>query len=293
MEVFLQLLVTGILVGSLYSLVAFGFVAVYKSTQVFNFAQAGILPIGAYLMYQFLVPFNLPLWAAFLLTILFCAGIGLLAERVLMRPLVGQPILASVVVTLALMVLFRAVTFFVWGGETVSMGESLLPTGAWQVGFLSIPQIHLFAFIISMVLIGLLTLFFDRTRAGLGMKVTHEDHVLAQNLGIDVNRVFQYSWVIACVLGAVAGMLMGNIQGVNQDLDLNGLVAIAAVLFGGLESFLGALIAGLAIGLIQSLAIGYLPIGGEVSLMVPFIVLLLVLLFKPYGLFGLVRIERI
>lgn len=292
MEVFLQLLVTGILVGSLYSLVAFGFVAVYKSTQVFNFAQAGILPIGAYLMYQFLVPFNLPLWAAFLMTILFCGGVGLLVERVIMRRLVGQPILASVVVTLAVMVFFRAVTFFVWGGDLLSMCE-VLPTGAWQVGFLSIPQTHVFAFVISMGLIGLLTLFYDRTRTGLGMKVTHEDHVLAQNLGINVNRVFQYSWVIACVLGAVAGILMGNIQGINQDLDLNGLVAIAAVLFGGLESFLGALIAGLAIGVIQSLAIGYLPIGGDVSLMVPFVVLLLVLLFKPYGLFGLVRIERI
>ena len=144
-------------------------------------------------------------------------------------------------------------------------------------------------------LIAALMLFYDKTRIGLGMRVVHEDHVVAQNLGINVKRVFQYSWVISCMIAVVAGMLLGNIQGVGLALDANGLIAIAAVLFGGLESFAGAIIAGLAIGILQMLTISYIAplLPGETTMMIPFVFLLVILFLKPYGLFGLVKIERL
>jgi branched-chain amino acid transport system permease protein len=170
-----------------------------------------------------------------------------------------------------------------------------LPVGAWQIGFLHLPQIQVYGFLLCAVLIAALMLFYEKTRTGLGMRVVHEDHVVAQNLGIYVKRIFQYSWIISCIVAVVAGMLLGNIQGVGLALDANGLITIAAVLFGGLESFAGAIIAGLAIGILQMLTITYIAplLPGETTMMAPFVFLLLILFIKPYGLFGLVRIERL
>ncbi|MBW1612920.1 MAG: branched-chain amino acid ABC transporter permease [Deltaproteobacteria bacterium] len=161
--------------------------------------------------------------------------------------------------------------------------------------YCSLPKIQAYGFIVCMVVIALLISFYKYTRTGLGMRVVHEDHLVAQNLGINVKRIFQFSWIFSCMVAVIAGMLLGNIQGVGLDLDANGLVAIAAVLFGGMESFGGAVIAGLAIGIIQIFVIQYLGalMPGEITMLVPFVFLLLILIIKPYGLFGLVRIERL
>jgi branched-chain amino acid transport system permease protein len=212
-----------------------------------------------------------------------------------MRRLVGLPILASIVVTLCLMLLLRGVGIILGKGNIQGFGESFLPVGAWQIGFLHIPEIQVFGFILCTGLIAALMLFYEKTRAGLAMRLVHEDHVMAQSLGLNVRRVFQYSWAISCVIASVVGMLLGNIQGVGLALDANGLVAIAAVLVGGLESFAGAIIAGLAIGILQMLTISYIAplLPGETTMMIPFILLLLFLFLKPYGLFGLTRIERL
>jgi len=193
------------------------------------------------------------------------------------------------------MLFFRGIGLLFWHGEVEGYGASFLPLGSWNIGFVNLPQIQIYGFIICMIVIAVLISFYKYTRIGLGMRVAHEDHLVAQNLGINVKRIFQYSWVISCVVAVIGGMLLGNIQGVGLDLDANGLIAIAAVLFGGLESFGGAVIAGLAIGIIQIFAIQYLGafFPGEITMLVPFVFLLLILLIKPYGLFGLVRIERL
>ena len=216
-------------------------------------------------------------------------------ERAFMRRLVGQPILAPIVVTLCLMLLLRGVGIILGKGNIQGFGESFLPVGAWKIGFIHIPEIQVIGFVLCAGLIAALMLFYEKTRAGLAMRLVHEDHVMAQSLGLNVRRVFQYSWVISCVIASVAGMLLGNIQGVGLALDANGLVAIAAVLCGGLESFAGAIIAGLAIGILQMLTITYIAplLPGETTMMIPFVLLLLFLFFKPYGLFGLTRIERL
>jgi len=295
MEQIIKLIVLGLCMGGIYALVAVGYVVVYKSTKVFNFAQAAMITVGAYALYQALILWSLPIWAAVLFTLAVGAAVGLLVERLLMRPLIGQPILAPIVVTLGLMLLLRGVILMIFGGQVYGYGEHFLPLGAWHVGFVTLPMIQVYAFIISMVAIFALIQFYNRTRMGLGMRVTHEDHVVAQNLGINVKRVFQYSWVIACVLGVISGMLLGNIQGCCVELDVTGLMAIAAILFGGLESIGGAIVGGLTLGVLQMLTIGYLAplMPGEPIMMVPFAFMLLILIFKPYGLFGLVRIERL
>jgi len=288
-------LVLGICNGGIYSLLAVSYVVIYKSTRVFPFSQAAVLILGAYIMWYCLIAWHLPIWLGFLITCSVSALLGIFVERAFMRRLVGQPILAPIVVTLCLMLLLRGVGILLGKGNIQGFGESFLPVGAWRIGFIHIPEIQVFGFILCTALIGALMLFYEKTRVGLAMRIVHEDHVMAQCLGLNVRRVFQYSWVISCVIASIAGMLLGNIQGVGLALDANGLVAIAAVLFGGLESFAGAIIAGLAIGILQMLTISYIAplLPGETTMMIPFILLLLVLFLKPYGLFGLTRIERL
>lgn len=295
MEEILKSVVLGLSSGGIYALLAICYVVIYKSTRVFPFSQAAMLIIGAYVMWFCLMVWNLPVWVGFLMTCGTGALMGMAIERIFMRPLVGQPILAPIVVTLCLMLLLRGVGILVGKGNIQGFGESFLPVGAWQVGFLHLPKIQVYGFLLCAALIAALMLFYDKTRIGLGMRVVHEDHVVAQNLGINVKRVFQYSWVISCMIAVVAGMLLGNIQGVGLALDANGLIAIAAVLFGGLESFAGAIIAGLAIGILQMLTISYIAplLPGETTMMIPFVFLLVILFLKPYGLFGLVKIERL
>jgi branched-chain amino acid transport system permease protein len=295
MEEILKSVVLGLSSGGIYALLAICYVVIYKSTRVFPFSQAAMLTIGAYVMWFCLMVWNLPIWLGFLVTCATGALMGMIIERVFMRPLVGQPILAPIVVTLCLMLLLRGIGILVGKGNIQGFGESFLPLGAWEIGFLRLPKIEVYGFLLCAGLIAALMLFYDKTRIGLGMRVVHEDHVVAQNLGINVKRVFQYSWVISCMISVVAGMLLGNIQGVGLALDANGLIAIAAVLFGGLESFAGAIIAGLAIGILQMLTISYIAplLPGETTMMIPFVFLLLILFLKPYGLFGLVKIERL
>ena len=295
MEEILKAIVLGICSGGIYALLGISYVVIYKSTRVFPFSQAAVLIVGAYVMWYCLIVWQLPVWAGFLITCGAGALLGMIIERAFMRPLVGQPILAPIVVTLCLMLLLRGTGILLGKGNIQGYGESFLPQGAWAIGFFHIPKIQVYGFILCTILIGALMLFYAKTRVGLGMRVVHEDHVVAQNLGINVKRIFQYSWVISCIIAVIVGMLLGNIQGVGLALDANGLIAIAAVLFGGLESFAGAILAGLAIGILQMLTISYLAplLPGETTMMIPFVFLLIILFIKPYGLFGLARIERL
>lgn len=295
MEELVKSIVLGICSGGIYALLAVSYVVIYKSTRVFPFSQAAVLIIGAYLMWYSLIVWHLPIWLGFLMTCLGGAILGGVIERAFMRPLVGQPILTPIVVTLCLMLLLRGIGIIIGKGDIQGFGESFLPMGAWQIGFFHLPKIQVYGMVLCTLLIAGLMIFYEKTNIGLGMRVVHEDHVVAQNLGINVKKIFQYSWAISCMVAVVAGMLLGNIQGVGLALDANGLIAIAAVLFGGLESFMGAIIAGLAIGILQMLTITYIAplLPGETTMMIPFVFLLLILFIKPYGLFGLVRIERL
>ena len=295
MEQFLKCLLLGLSCGGIYALMAVSYVIIYKATRIFAFSQAGILVVGAYVLWQCLIAWSLPLWLSVLITLGVAVTIAWIIERACMRPLIGQPILAPIFVTIGILLLLRGLSLFFWHGEVNGYGGSFLFLGSWRIGFLDLPQVQAYGFLICMLMIALLVFFYRYTRMGLAMRVVHEDHLVAQNLGINVRRIFLYSWIFSCVVAVIAGMLLGNIQGVGLDLYANGFVAIAVVFFGGLESFGGAVIAGLFIGVIQNFAIQYLGalLPGEITMLVPFVFLLLIFLIKPYGLFGLVRIERL
>lgn len=295
MEDLVRSLILGASAGGIYALIAVCYVIIFKATRVFPFSQAGMITVGAYVMWQSLIVWNLPIWLAIIVTLAMSVIVGLIIERAWMRPLIGQPVLAPIVVTLAIMLMLRGISLLIWHGQVRGFGEAFLPRGTWQVGFVNLPQIQIYGFIICVIIIALLILFYQFTRTGLAMRVVHEDHLVAQNLGINVRRIFQYSWMLSCGVAVIAGMLLGNIQGVGVDLEHNGIIGIVCVLFGGLESFAGAIIAGLTIGILQIFAIQYLGaiMPGEITMMVPMVIMLLILMVKPYGLFGMERIERL
>jgi len=292
---FIQILVAGILSGGIYSLVALGLVIIYKATRVFNFAVGTIMVFGAYLFWTLVAQLGLPVWLSGIIVVICALLLGAVLERLFMRPLIGQPILAPIIVCLALLGLVRALTLFFFGGYEHSYPRGIFPAGSWSLGGIYISQVHVLAFAVALAFIGLFALYFRYTRSGLAMKVTAEDHQVAQNLGIDVKGVFRNAWAISALVAVTGGILLASLQGVDDTIELIGLKGFAVVLLGGLESIPGAIVGGLIVGVLEALAGGYLTdvMGGGIAETFPFIILILALLIRPYGLFGLERIERI
>ena len=295
MTFFLQLVVTGFALGMIYALIAIGFVIILKCSEAFNIAQGHFVLIGGYLGYTFLVTFGLPIWATLLLAILTAVVMGLLIERFALRPLVGQPVLAIIMVTIALATILGGLATLIWGAEYKAY-HGLLPTITLKVGAISIPSESLIGLIVSIVAVAILMLFFRNTKIGLAMRATAEDLQVVQSVGIKATTVYAVSWVIACVVGVIGGILLGGVSGANMELAEVGLKAFAVVLLGGANSIGGAIVAGIILGMLENVAAGYLdPLlpGGGLAKVFPFIVMIIVLIFRPYGLFGLVRIKRI
>ncbi|HXZ95038.1 MAG TPA: branched-chain amino acid ABC transporter permease [Dehalococcoidia bacterium] len=295
MTFFLQLVVTGFALGMVYALVALGFVIILKCSEAFNIAQGHFVLIGGYLGYTFLVTFGLPTWASLLLAIAVAIIMGLLIERLTLRPLVGQPVLAIVMVTIGLASVLEGLATLIWGGEYKTY-HGVLPTVTLKVGELSIPPESLIGLIVSIAAVAILMLLFRYTKIGLAMRATAEDLQVVQSVGIRATTVYAISWVIACVVGVIGGILLGGVSGVMIPLAEIGLKAFAVVLLGGENSIGGAIVAGVIVGVLENVAAGYLdpllPRGGMAQVF-PFIIMIIVLIFRPYGLFGLVRIERI
>jgi len=295
MTFFLQLVVTGFALGMIYALVAIGFVIILKCSEAFNIAQGHFVLIGGYLGYTFLVTFGLPVWATLLLAILTAVVMGLLIERFALRPLVGQPVLAIIMVTIALATILGGLATLIWGAEYKAY-HGLLPTITLKIGAISIPSESLIGLIVSAVTVAILMLFFRYTKIGLAMRATAEDLQVVQSVGIKATTVYAVSWVIACVVGVIGGILLGGVSGANMELAEVGLKAFAVVLLGGVNSIGGAIVAGIILGMLENVAAGYLdPLlpGGGLAKVFPFIVMIIVLIFRPYGLFGLARIERV
>jgi branched-chain amino acid transport system permease protein len=295
MTFFLQLVVTGLAQGMVYALVAIGFVIILKCSEVFNIAQGHFVLIGGYLGYTFLVPLALPIWAALLLAIAVAVVMGLLIERLMLRPLVGQPVLAVVMMTIALATVLGGLATLLWGAEYKAY-HGLLPTITMTVGAISIPSESLIGLIVSIICVVILMLLFRYTKIGLAMRATAEDLQVVQSVGIRATTVYAVSWAIASVVGVIGGILLGGVSGANMELANIGLKAFAVVLLGGVNSIGGAIVGGIILGMLENVAAGYLdPLlpGGGLAQVFPFIVMIIVLIFRPYGLFGLARIERV
>ena len=295
MTFFLQLVVTGFTLGMIYALVAIGFVIILKCSNAFNIAQGHFVLIGGYLGYTFLVVFGLSIWISLLLAIVTAILLGLLVERLALRPLVGQSELAIIMMTIALATVFEGLATLIWGGEYKTY-HGVLPTVSLKLGQISIPSESLIGLIVSIAAVTIFMLFFRYTKMGLAMRATAEDLQVVQSVGIRATTVYAVSWVIACVVGVIGGILLGGVSGVMIPLAEVGLKAFAVVLLGGANSIGGAIVAGIIVGVLENVAAGYLdpllPRGGLANVF-PFIVMIGVLIFKPHGLFGLARIERI
>jgi branched-chain amino acid transport system permease protein len=295
MTFFLQLVVTGFSLGMVYALVAIGFVIILKCSNAFNIAQGHFVLIGGYLGYTFLVLFHLPIWATLILAIAVAALMGLVIERLALRPLVGQSELAIIMMTIALATVLEGIATLVWGGEYKTY-HGVLPTLSLKLGQISVPPESLIGLMVSAIAVVLLMVLFRYTKIGLAMRATAEDLQVVQSLGIRATTVYAVSWVIASIVGVIGGILLGGVSGVMIPLAEIGLKAFAVVLLGGANSIGGAIVAGIILGILENVAAGYLdPLlpGGGFAQIFPFVVMIIVLIFKPYGLFGMARIERI
>jgi branched-chain amino acid transport system permease protein len=296
MTFFLQLSVTGLALGMMYALIAIGVVIIFKCSGAFNIAEGQIVLLGAYLGYTFLMPLGLPVWAAFLASIAIAVVLGLVVERLAIRPLLGQPVLAIIMMTIALAGVFDGVAIMGWGGNYVTYHESL-PNITLKFGDVSVPPSSLLGLIVSVIVVAILLFIFRFTKIGLAMRATAEDEQVTRSLGIRATTVYALVWVVACVVGIVGGVLLGGVSGVSPPLTDIGLKALAVVILGGMDSIGGAIVAGVILGILENLAAGYLdplmPSGGGLAEVIPFIVMLAVLIVKPHGLFGLKRIERV
>lgn len=295
MEFFLQLVLNGLVIGSIYALVGLGFVIIYKSSSILNFAQGEFLMLGAYVCLAIFTGANVPFAVAFVLTLGFSVLLGVLMERVLLRPMIGEPVISVIMLTLGLASVLRAIVQGFWGTDTRPYPE-LFPTTPVQIGPLPVSQGYLFSVVSVVVLLAIFSVFFKYSRAGIAMRATAFSQQVALSMGISVKKIFALAWSIAAVVSAVGGVLLGGIRGgVDGAFALFGLKVIPVVILGGLDSVLGAIVGGIVMGILENLAGGYLdPIfGGGVKEVAPFIALVGILAVRPYGLFGKVKIERV
>lgn len=291
---FLQQAITGLMIGSLYALVASGIVLVYKSTHVVSLAHGQLVAFGALFFWIFLGGLGLPFWISLIPAFVLIALIGLLIERLTLRPLIGQPLLAAFLMTFAIFIALEGVFVLYLKGETRTL-PSFLPTGNVLVHGISIPINQLISFCVAILLFIAISLLFKYTKVGLGMRATAEDHRLAQSAGINVRSIFSYIWILSAIVAAIAGIATANVMDIYYMLPYIGINGLIVAICGGLDSLLGALVVGLLLGVVENVGAAYLDplVGGGVKDVAGYMVLLLVLLIRPYGLFGLVRIERI
>ena len=270
-------------------MVALGFVLVFKSSQVLNLAHGALIAILAYFLYQMISPWGLPDWVGILLIIPCGAILGFLMERLAIRPLLGQPFLSVLMMTLMLSFLLNGVIVLVWGSDSFTL--PFTPSGQWAIGPVNVIPGTAISFVAAMVIFLLLTVLFRYTKVGLSMRVVAADHEVAQSLGIRVKRVFSISWAMSGAFAAVCGVLVGMVYTVTPYMGGMALGwGLPVLLLGGLNSIPGAIVGGLIIGLAEALASYYQPGLKEI---IPWIVMLVILLIRPYGLFGEKRIERI
>jgi branched-chain amino acid transport system permease protein len=294
MELFLMTLITGIMVGGIYALVALGWVLIYKCSGVLNLAMGELTLVGAYVtltFYQMGFPFILSV----VCTLIVGVALGFLTERIFLDKLIGEPILAVIMVTVGLSFFFKGFVEFLWGTDTRVFDPPVFPIKPIELGFLKISPVYLWSFILAIVLLIIFVAFFKYTRWGLSMQATADDETAALSLGVSARFVYAAAWAIAFMSAGVGGALLGNINGINISVGFLGLLVLPAVVLGGLNSVPGAIVGGIIIGVLQNLSGAYLDrfFPGGVKEIVPFAFMAVFLLFKPYGIWGWERIERV
>ncbi len=292
MTILLHFLVQGICIGLLYGLAALGFVMIFKSSSVLNFAQGELLAFGAFLFLVMSSWAHLPIPLAFAATLVGSFALGFIIERLFLRPLIGEALIHVIMLTVGLAAMFKGSLLFIFGGDLNSYPRFLPQSLAMQVGPVFVSPEYTVALIVAVVSLVLFGLFFKYSSLGIYMRSVADNQPAALSLGVHVRRVFAMSWAIAALVCAMSGIILGLMNGINvHELSSIGLKVFPVVILGGLESISGAIIGGIIIGIIETLTAGY--ISTSLREVVPYIILVFILLVKPYGLYGRVEIERV
>lgn len=290
-----QLLVNGLIVGTLYGVVAMCFVLIYKSTQVVNFAQGEFLLIGAWTCWWLVTSMALPFWLAFPLTFLFMLAFGVALQMIVLRPLIGEPIISVIMVTIGLSIFFQAMMKWIFGVWPQPYPE-IFPVKSVNILGLQVQSAYLMSLVVSVIIMVGFAWFFKFSRLGLAMRATAFNQQVAQSLGISVKSVFAMAWAISAMVSALAGVVVGMVNGVSSALSFFGIKVFPAVIVGGLDSVIGAIVGGLIVGVLENMA-EYVDSQwlhmGNLYTVAPFYVLVIILMIKPYGLFGTKNIERV
>jgi branched-chain amino acid transport system permease protein len=297
-ELLIPSIVRGLGIGSTYALLAVGFVIIYRATEVVNFAQPALMIMGAYFTSWFVFKVGLPFPAAVIAAMIVMAGVGALTERVAMRPLVGQPVFSAAMVTVGAFIVLTVVANRLIGPDIMTVGD---PWGLEQfsVGNVSLFRIDMAKIVIAMTAVTVVGVLLKRSRVGLAMRATSLDQETALAQGINVGRMFSLAWALSSALAALAGMLIGTgAGGVEATTALVALKALPVIIVGGIDSIQGAVVAGLLIGVVESLTRTYQPtyapaLGANFDIVVPYLVLVISLMIRPYGMFGTKEVVRV
>jgi branched-chain amino acid transport system permease protein len=294
----MQLCFAGLALGSLYALVALGFVVIYKATGVINFAQGGLVLLGAYLAYNGHRTWGLPFWLSIVIAMVLCALVGAAFERLVLRRMVGQPVFAVIMLTIGLLIILEQVPTAIWGFDRLDLGD---PWGIRRIvaGDIAFSLKDVWTIGLAAAVLLAFFVFFRYSRLGVAMRATAFDQEAAIANGISARRIFALAWGIAGAVATIAGvMLAAGAGGVRPDIEFVALAAFPAIILGGLDSPVGAVIGGVVIGLAQVLTAGYearwFPwLGGGFDTVMPYVVMIVILLVRPYGLFGTSEVRRV
>lgn len=294
MELFLMTVTTGIMVGGIYALVALGWVLIYKCSGVLNLAMGEMTLIGAYVSLSFYA-MGIPFLLALLFSLIIGLILGILTERIFLDKLIGEPVLTVIMVTVGLSFFFKGIVELIWSTDTRVFAPPVFSIEPIHIGNVVIGQVYLWSFVAAMILLVIFVCFFKYTRWGLAMQATADDEMAALSLGVSARFVYAAAWAIAFMAAGVGGTLLGNINGLNISVGSLGLLVLPAVVLGGLNSVPGAIVGGITIGILQNLCGAYLDryFPGGVKEVAPFVFMAVFLLFKPHGLWGWERIERV
>jgi branched-chain amino acid transport system permease protein len=294
LEFLLSLVLSGASIGLMYSLIALGFVLVYKATDAINFAQGEFVMLAGLIVVVVLGFEGMPLIVAIVVVLAAMIGFGFGLERVVLRPLLGRPVVAVIMATIGLAAIIRGLGPVIFGKEVRSIS---LPIGDEPItlGPASLPPIQVLGAAVAIAFFICFSWFFKKSRMGVAMRAVADNQQVAQAMGINVERYFALAWAMAGIVSALGGVVWGAMLGVDVQLSLVGLKVFPVVILGGLDSIGGALVGGLIVGIVESLAAGYLDpyVGGGTKDFAPYVLMILMLMVRPYGIFGRRQIERV
>jgi len=294
MDILIQVVITGLATGGVYGLIALGFVLIYKATSVLNLAMGEFMTLGAFICLTALLYLKTPFYLAFILTLLMACVLGFVIERIILRPLIGEPIISVIMVTIGLGLILKGLMYMIWTPSFRTFPE-IFPPKPLLLKFAVVPSGLLWGFIFAIIATAIFLVIFKYSRTGVAMRATANDQQAALSMGISVRWIFALAWCFGAMASVIGGIVIGNISGISVYMGDIGLKVLAVIILGGLDSIGGAILGGLIIGVLENLTGLYIDplIGGGAKGIAPFLILVIILMVRPYGLFGKELIERV